>query len=249
MKRLSWRVTLGLVLVAVTVVLVAINLLVFDSAEETGFWMLHSLAMLPIEVLLTVLILNVLLERRARQELLGKLNMVIGAFFSEVGADLLRRISAFDADMACRKDFLVKGNWDARRFAGARQVAREYDYAVDATLGDLADLRAFLVSKREFLLGLLENQSLLEHESFTDALWAVFHLAEELQLRPDVSDLPRSDLAHLASDMKRAYAALAVEWLGYVEHLKTAYPYLYSLAVRTNPLDPDACAVIPSGDS
>ena len=244
MKRLSWRVTLGLGLVAATILLVVLDLLVFRSATDTAFWMFHSLSMLPIEVLLTVLILNALLERRRRQDLLLKLNMVIGAFFSEVGTDLLRRISAFDADMPCRRDFLIKGNWDARRFAEARRVAREYDYAVDTNVGDLAELRDWLVSRREPLLRLLENQSLLEHESFTDALWAVLHLAEELQLRTDVSNLPPSDLAHLASDMKRAYAALAVEWLGYAEHLKAAYPYLYSLAVRTNPLDPTACAVV-----
>lgn len=244
MKRLSWRVTLGLGLVATTLLLVIINLAVFQSAKETGFWMLHSISMLPIEVLLTVLILNALLERRSRQELLNKLNMVIGAFFSEVGADLLRRISEFDTDVTCRGEFLVKGDWNARRFEQARQAVKAYDFAVDATHGDLVDLRTFLVSKREFMLGLLENQSLLEHESFTDALWSVFHLAEELEFRPDMSNLPRSDLAHLGSDMKRAYAALAIEWLGHIEHLKTAYPYLYSLAVRTNPLDPSASAVV-----
>jgi len=30
------------------------------------------------------------------------------------------------------------------------------------------------------LLGLLGNPNLLEHDSFTDLLWAVFHLMEEL---------------------------------------------------------------------
>lgn len=244
MKRFSWRVRLGAGLVAVTVVIVIVNLIVFGSPEETGFWMLHSISMLPIEVLLTVLVLNALLERRARQELLNKLNMVIGAFFSEVGSELLRRIADFDTDVTCREEFLIKGNWDARRFEQARLAIGAYDFAVDATHGDLVDLRAFLVSKRPFLLGLLENQSLMEHESFTDALWAVFHLAEELEFRPDMSNLPRSDLAHLAVDMRRAYAALAVEWLRHVEHLKAMYPYLYSLALRTNPLDPSASVVV-----
>ena len=37
-----------------------------------------------------------------------------------------------------------------------------------------------------------------------------------------------------------AYGLLAGEWLRYMRHLMADYPYLYSLALRTNPLDPDA---------
>jgi hypothetical protein len=49
-----------------------------------------------------------------------------------------------------------------------------------------------LLSKRDFLVALMENPNLLEHESFTDLLWAVFHLVEELAVRlnpfdPDAS--------------------------------------------------------------
>jgi hypothetical protein len=40
--------------------------------------------------------------------------------------------------------------------------------------------------------------------------------------------------------MRRAYATLTVEWLGQMRHLKESYPYLFSLAVRRNPLDPAA---------
>ena len=33
---------------------------------------------------------------------------------------------------------------------------------------------------------------------------------------------------------------LIKEWLVYLQHLKREYPYLFSLAVRTNPFDPGA---------
>jgi hypothetical protein len=35
-----------------------------------------------------------------------------------------------------------------------------------------------------------------------------------------------------------------VEWLDHVQHLQTAYPYLFSLALRTNPLDPNASVTV-----
>jgi hypothetical protein len=239
-KRATWRVKLGLGLMAATALMLLVNLSMFGAPKETGFWVMHSLAMMPIEILIVTLILSQVLERRARQEMLQKLNMVIGAFFSEVGSELLRRITLFDADVEVRESFFVKDNWDDKQFAKAKAAAVAYDYGVDAAQGDLVGLREFLVSKRDFLLRLLENPNLLEHASFTDTLWAVFHIAEELDHRSNVSTLSAADLAHLSNDLKRAYAALASEWLDYIRHLKFAYPYLYSLAVRLNPLDPNA---------
>ena len=114
------------------------------------------------------------------------------------------------------------------------------DFQVDIKKGDLAGLRSFIIERRVFLLGLLENPNLLEHEQFTELLWAVFHLAEELAHRKTISGLPENDYTHLAGDIKRAYGLLVREWLSYMKHLKANYPYLFSLAVRTNPFNPEA---------
>ncbi|GEM_PF-6682769 len=43
-----------------------------------------------------------------------------------------------------------------------------------------------------------------------------------------------------AGDIERAYALLIREWLSHLDHLKASYPYLFSLAVRTNPFNPTA---------
>jgi hypothetical protein len=105
-------------------------------------------------------------------------------------------------------------------------------------------LREFLVNRRGFLLGLLENPNLLEHETFTELLWAVFHLSEELESRPGFEFIPETDYHHLIGDIKRAYMQLVMEWLDYMKHLKKEYPYLFSLAMRTNPFDPTATPII-----
>jgi len=104
----------------------------------------------------------------------------------------------------------------------------------------LENIKNFLKEKRQFLLNLLENPNLLEHESFTNLLWAVFHLTDELTHRKGLDRLPETDYQHLAGDIERAYHLLIVEWLNYMKHLKANYPYLFSLAVRTNPFDVNA---------
>jgi hypothetical protein len=96
------------------------------------------------------------------------------------------------------------------------------------------------MEQRDFLLRLLENPNLLEHRSFTNLLRAVFHLTEELTFRRNLHNLPQTDYEHLSVDIKRAYVLLISEWLAYMKYLRDYYPYLFSLAVRTNPFDPDA---------
>jgi hypothetical protein len=101
-----------------------------------------------------------------------------------------------------------------------------------------------LSSKRSFSLRLLENPLLLENESFTNLLRSVFHLTEELEHRRDLADLPDSDYRHLAGDIERAYFLLVMEWMAYMRYLNSNYPYLFSLAMRTNPFDENACVEV-----
>jgi hypothetical protein len=243
-KPIGWRVKLGMGLLASALALFGLHYLLFRDLHHLAVFTVHEIAFLPIEVLIVTMILHELLERRSRREKMHKLSMVIGAFFSEVGSELLRRLLAFEPAPSPRDGFLVRGDWDARRYAAARAAAAGASFQVDAGRGDLAGLRALLMAKRDFLLRLLENPNLLEHESFTDALWSVFHLAEELEHRADLGHLSRSDLAHLSGDMRRACATLAVEWIDHARHLHESYPYLFSLAVRRNPLDRGASVEI-----
>ena len=91
---------------------------------------------------------------------------------------------------------------------------------------------------------MLENPTLLEHESFTELLRAVFHLLEELVSRDTLSDLPDTDIDHLSGDIGRVYGLLVGEWLDYMQHLKNNYPYLFSLSMRTNPFDTSTSPVV-----
>jgi hypothetical protein len=196
-------------------------------------------------VLLVTVIVDQVLKVREKIAMLNKLNMVIGTFFSEVGGRLLRSFSGFDHHFdEIRKDLIVTKDWADQKFHRVSQDIKKYDYRLDDARGDLNELKAFLASKRDFMLRLLENQNLLEHETFTDLLWSVFHLTEELEARDNLVRLSIPDREHIAGDIRRAYVLLIVEWLAYMKHLKNEYPYLFSLAVRTNPFDINASAVI-----
>ena len=245
-KHLSWRLGLSLALIGGSIILYAADYLVFGRPREIAVGLMDNIAFLCIYILVVVLVVEDVLARREKKALLKKMNMVIGAFFSALGRDLLAKFPFFvdnTAELAPRLAFT--GQWEKAEFREAMETARAFPYKVRITPAALRDLRTCLLDNRGFLLGLLENPNLLEHERFTDLLWAVFHLVEELEMRPDTLEgLPAADYAHLAGDVKRAYSLIASEWLAYALHLKESYPFLFSLAVRINPFGASPSPVI-----
>lgn len=242
MKQFKWYIFLGLALIIMSAVSYLLQIAIFHRTEDTFFYMLQDIAFVPIQVLLVTLIVNEFISRREKLSLLRKLNMVIGVFFSEVGTQLLQHLSEFDYKYdEIRKYLSVSTHWTDKDFSSRIKHLREHECKVDPNKGNLTNLQAFLIDKRSFMLTLMENPNLLEHESFTDLLWAVFHLTEELLVRKGVINTSSdADLEHLAGDIKRAHVLLLIEWLSYMKHLKSDYSALFSFAARTNPFDPNA---------
>jgi hypothetical protein len=241
-RRTELLVLLGLLSLGLG--LYALRWVLFSGAalhNEMWRFLVGDIAFLCLQVALVTLILDRLLRSRERQAMLRKLNMVIGAFFSEVGTELLGRLAVTDQGLAeVRDDLIPQMSWTDPDYRTAETAVAQHQPKIDIDACDLVALKTMLVAEKPFLLGLLSNQSLLEHEQFTELLWAVTHLAEELEARTSFDALPVPDRIHLTGDVKRAYALLTLQWLSYLQHLQSQYPYLFSLAARINPLDPDA---------
>jgi hypothetical protein len=245
MNNFKRQIFLGVSLIIASLVLYRVQIRIFHAERDTFFYLFQDLAFLPIQVLLVTVFVDQVLRIREKMAMLNKLNMVIGAFFSEVGTMLIKSFSGFDHNFGeISGNMLVSAKWDDPTFKRVSLEANNYQYQLDLERNSLDELRTMLVAKRDFMLRLLENQNLLEHDTFTNLLWAVFHLSEELQARENLTHLEASDRKHIAEDMKRAYTLLIIEWLAYMKHLKKEYPYLFSLAVRMNPFDPAASPAV-----
>lgn len=245
MKRISWQIFLGFSLLVLSIAFYVLHYLLFRDAHHIFIYLIGDIAFVFVEVLLVTMIIHQLLSEREKRTRLEKINIVIGTFFSEIGTGLLVYFSNVDPKLnKIRKDLIVTNNWSEQEFINVNKNLRKYDYVVEIDKVHLEELRLYLMKKRDFLLRLLENPTLLEHEAFTDLLRAVFHLTEELQSRKSGIELPPNDYMHLAGDIKRVYSLLVQQWLDYMKYLKVNYPYLFSLAMRTNPFDQEASPVV-----
>ena len=249
MKQFRWALFVGGVFICISALFYQMQIQLFHSPRDTFFYLFQDLAFLPIQVLLVTMIIDRLLTVREKRVLLKKMNMVIGVFYSEVGASLLRIFYELKPEAEnIGQELLIDNGWTSHVFLSKSKTFRTFPYKIEINPGSLQQLKTFLLSKRGFLLVLLENPNLLEHDSFTDLLWAVFHLTDELNCRETLENLPESDLSHLKGDIKRAKALLISEWLTYLKHLKEDYPYLFSLEIRKNPFNPQASPVVRYGE-
>ncbi|MCG7852637.1 MAG: hypothetical protein MIO92_08955 [Methanosarcinaceae archaeon] len=238
-------VAFGVALVILSVITYSFHYLIFQDTHHIFIYLLGDIAFVPIEVLLVSMIIHHFLNDMDKRNKLEKLNMIIGSFFSEVGTKLLALISNADPELdSVRKYIIIKNELPDKEFVNIINYLKNYDYNIDIKKVDLDDLRIFMTDKRNFLVLLLENPTMLEHEAFTELLRVVFHLAEELELRDDFSSLPDTDINHLSVDIRRVYGLLAIEWVLYMKYMKSNYPYLFSLSMRTNPFDKDASPIV-----
>lgn len=242
MKKINFSFKyLALLLFMLSVALYAVDYIVFGRAPDIAAGFLGNLAFLPIYVLFVTMVIEQVIKERERSAIRQKLNMVIGLFFSELGSELLHNLGGFLVNRGeFSERFKVTPYWSKKEFKAAGDFLKGHELIVESRNSDLPELREYLIGKKIFLLGLLENPNLLEHDEFTDLLWAVSHLMQELEARKTLSGLTDPDMNHLSGDIKRAFSYLLREWLVYMQHLKSDYPYLYSLAVRMNPMDPEA---------
>jgi len=244
-EETRWKLTLGAGLVVLSLALYATHYLLFHDLHHIMVFGLHELAFIPIEVLVVTLIIDELLATREKNQRMEKLNMVIGTFFSNTGTPLLALLVRADPCIdTLRQRLVVQTSWKKDDFLEMKKVMQEYSCSVDIDTIDLVAAREFCLKNEEFLLRLVENPMVFEHESFTDLILALSHLTEELKARDNVSALPKDDRGHLAIDFRRVYSLLIPEWLRYMEYLQANYPYLFHLAMRKNPFDASASVVI-----
>ncbi|MEE4352161.1 MAG: hypothetical protein V2J25_04755 [Desulfatiglans sp.] len=245
MKSVRWQILLGLLLLALSVFFYFIHYLIFSDLHHISIFALGDISFVFVEVLLVTLIIHRVLDEREKKIRLEKMNMVIGVFFSEVGTKLLEIISKWDPQIEnIQQEWDLEGESSRHKFERISAYLKKHDYDIQSDKPDWEALREFLIDKRDCLMRLLENPNLLEHESFTDALWPTFHLAEELEAHVGIENISEADHKHLCRDTMRVYGTLALQWISYMEHLKANYPYLFSFSLRINPFEKGATPAV-----
>ncbi|MGM0598194.1 MAG: hypothetical protein ACQETH_00135 [Candidatus Rifleibacteriota bacterium] len=235
----------GIILVLLSIATYSVHYLIFKDAHHLAIFLLEDIAFVFLEVLLVSLIVHRMIEVDAARRRLEKLNMVIGAFFTQVGNYLLRTCVENDPEISNYRDKLIfDKNISLQELKKKFKSVKNFDAHVNADRETLLDIRNFLMQAKDFQLRLVENPVILEHEEFSELLRSVLHLTEELISRMDIREIPDKDLEHVLNDLERCYCNLVKEWFRYVLHIQKEYPYIFSFVVRTNPFKINPCPTV-----
>jgi len=244
MKLNKWEIVFSIMLLALSSIIYLAFISIFGDVRYMTEYSLLHLAFIPLDVFFVTIIIEKLLDEKRRKETMDKLNIISGIFFGEMENDFFIRLKNFSEDFDEIKNYLiVKHEWGDREYVSAMKNIMETDFKMKCDTMSLMDMKIFILSKEELILSLLSNPALLEHDRLTDMLWSIFHLADEFDRRDDLTSLPESDVDHLLKDIKRAYINTFIVWFDYLKHMKSHYPYLYSLAVRANPFNDEGIII------
>ncbi|WP_296874135.1 hypothetical protein [uncultured Methanobrevibacter sp.] len=245
-KRLSWKAKFSILMVILIIIIYGSNYLVLGDAEHIISYIWTHLGFIPVDILIVAFLLDEIIERKEKEAMLEKLDMLMSTFFSELGNDLIGQLSAVNKYNADTQTLKSIKNWDEKDFDAKLDELKnasidfQADIAPEEREEFLENLRTLLVGKREFIINLINNPNLLEKEEFTGLINAILHLDEELEHRTDLALVNDADFGHLNGDMQRVYNKLVYEWVYYLRYLYKHHPYMIALIIRTNPFDEDA---------
>ena len=246
MGKLSWKVKFSILMIILIIVIYGSNYLVLGDGEHIISYIWTHLGFIPVDILLVAFLLDEIIERKEKEAMLEKLDMLMSTFFSEVGNELISQLSAVNKYKANTENLKSIKNWTEEDFDNKLTELKSTttDFSADISPEQreefLENLRTLLAGKKEFIINLINNPNLLEKEEFTGLINAILHLDEELEHRSDLALVNDADFGHLNGDMQRVYEKLVYEGVYYLKYLYKHYPYMIALIIRTNPFDETA---------
>lgn len=227
MKKIRYYFVISFILIALSSIMFFIHYLIFGQALNTAYYSLMNLCFIPINSLVVTIMLEKLIDYRAKKDRIEKINMLVGIFFTEVGGKLMHLIIDSDKDA---KNYITNFE-DLNKI---KKCLYEYNYKVDMNYIDLCAIKNILVEHNNLFVTLISNESILQHQIFTDLLMSVIHLRDEIMFMEKDKE-SGFNTNHLENDVIRVYKNISIQWISYLEYLSKSYPFLYNNAIRVNP--------------
>ncbi len=244
MKKMKKHSTLiiSVLLLALSALIYSVQFVIFRDMRDTFFYFLQDWAFIPVQIVVVTIVVGRVISDREKRERIEKTKMLASAFFSELGTELMRRLLKSTSNAQSLAEIIVGGGKQTpEAVKKCAKVIESSGLDISCGVAEFLELKEFFAVKCPSLLIIASNPMLLEHEAFTDMLWSVFHLSDELIARGDLTALTQADLNHLNADAQRALSGLIANWLSHMAHIRSEYPYLFAFECRENALFDKTC--------
>ena len=111
-KRLSWKVKFSILMIILIIIIYGSNYLVLGDAEHIISYIWTHLGFIPVDILLVAFILDEIIEKKEKEAMLEKLDMLMSTFFSEVGNELISQLSSVNKYKTNTENLKSIKNWE-----------------------------------------------------------------------------------------------------------------------------------------
>lgn len=152
MKKYKWEFKLSIILFCTSILLYFIQYSIFKNVKAQYENLFNQLSFLPIYILIVTVIIENLLNKKEKEVILKKLNVVIGVFFNEIGRDLLSGFSSCDINFdSIKNGFMFNNNSFEKQYNENIEKLKNYRANIQfVNTSKLIDLRELLISKGIF---------------------------------------------------------------------------------------------------
>ena len=111
-----WKIKFSLLMVVLIIIIYGSNYLVLGDAEHIISYIWTHLGFIPVDILVVAFLLDEIIERKEKEAMLEKLDMLMSTFFSEVGNELISQLSAVNKYNVNTENLKSIKNWDQKDF-------------------------------------------------------------------------------------------------------------------------------------
>ena len=111
-----WKIKFSILMVILIIIIYGSNYLVLGDAEHIISYIWTHLGFIPVDILVVAFLLDEIIERKEKEAMLEKLDMLMSTFFSEVGNELISQLSAANKYKASTENLKSIKNWDDKDY-------------------------------------------------------------------------------------------------------------------------------------
>lgn len=212
-----------IILFVTSIVVYGLQMLIFKDPKTTGFYFLQDVAFMPLTIVIATVMIGAIFEEHDKKERIERTKMLTSAFFTEVGEELLQLLVEASDSYKQMTDLFD----DVPDEAELKMHIKDMKLHVKLTSERAIELRNTLDVHYMFITINASNPALLEHEKYTDMLWSIYHLRDELKMR-DLDRMTKEERKHLEIDATRVLNNLLINWVSHVRYVQKEYPYFYA---------------------
>lgn len=236
-KRITENILFITIWLLISTIIYFFHYIIFGDLRQTLSGIILSLGYVPIGIIYQELIVDKILDKKQKLNSIEKINVIIGAFYNEVGNSLINILSKGDKKIdIVREEINVNSNWSNEKFQNLIELLKVNTCEIDINKIDIRKIVKLLNHKDTLIINLMINQNIKEYKGFIQLLIVLIYLRDQLQFVTSMESVDDFKYKTIKEEVCKSYNILLIQWVLYIKELKDIDYDLFLKVINNSPL-------------